>query len=488
MPAAAVLGAAILGGVGAAPAPATAAPALAIAVEGNHFVNGAGQTVRLLGVDVPGTEYACEEGWGYAQEPLTAATAQAIAAWHADAVRVPLNEDCWLGLNGQPSYGTEAGYRSAIESWVAALNAAGLYAVLDLHWSAPGSVVADGQRPMPDDHSAAFWTSVAGAFAGDPAVVFDAFNEPYSPAADGDSTLAVSWSCWRDGGCAVPVAADGTTPDDADTYQAVGMQTLVDAIRATGADQPILLGGLSYANDLSGWSADEPTDPAGQLAASFHNYYGEACDTASCWNSTVAPVAAVVPVVTGEFDQGYDCADPPTGPPGLTGFDTTYMQWADAAGVSYLAWGWWVLGDTATACSALSDPSDNYALVSDQAGTPVAPDGLALFQHLRALAGSGSGSGGGLAVATASLPAGTVGARYTARLSATGGTGPARWSVVSGRLPLGLHLRARSGTISGRPRAEGRAAFTVEVRVKVKAEHEPVVWETATRGLSLTVS
>ena len=34
---------------------------------------------------------------------------------------------------------------------------------------------------MPDDHSVAFWTSVATAFAGNHAVVFDAFNEPYSP-------------------------------------------------------------------------------------------------------------------------------------------------------------------------------------------------------------------------------------------------------------------------------------------------------------------
>ena len=120
---------------------------------------------------------------------------------------------------------------------------------------------------MPDDHSAAFWTSVAATFENDPAVVFDAFNEPYSPAADGNSTLAVWWSCWLHGGCAVPVANRTAPCDDSDTYAAVGMQALVSAIRATGARQPILLGGLSYANDLSGWLADEPSDPDGQLAA-----------------------------------------------------------------------------------------------------------------------------------------------------------------------------------------------------------------------------
>ncbi len=116
---------------------AKAGSPLTIAISGNHFVNGAGATVRLLGADVPSTEYACDQGWGYASQPLSPATADAIAAWHADAVRVPLNEDCWLGLNGQPSFGTEAGYRQAIESWVGDLNSAGLYVVLDLHWTAP---------------------------------------------------------------------------------------------------------------------------------------------------------------------------------------------------------------------------------------------------------------------------------------------------------------------------------------------------------------
>ena len=198
---------------------AKAAPPLSITVSGNHFVNGAGATIRLLGADVPSTEYACDQGWGDASQPLTPTTADAIAAWHADAVRVPLNEDCWLGLNGQPSFGTEAGYRQAIESWVADLNAAGLYAILDLHWTAPGTNDADGQRPMPDDHSAAFWSSVASAFETNPAVVFDAFNEPYSPAANGNSSLAVSWSCWLNGGCPVPVANQNGTINDADDLQ-----------------------------------------------------------------------------------------------------------------------------------------------------------------------------------------------------------------------------------------------------------------------------
>jgi endoglucanase len=352
---------------------------LSIAVQGNHFVNGAGQTVRLLGVDQPSLEYACQQGYAYDDGLMDAPDAAAVASWHATAVRLPLNEDCWLGINGQPSNSqspqpalTMAGYRQAVENYVTDLNNAGLYVILDLHWSAPGAVVADGQRPMPDSNSTSFWTSVATTFASNPAVVFDAFNEPFSPALVNDPVRPVSWDCWENGGCAVSVVKDGDPPNDT-IYDAVGMQTLVSAIRATGARQPIMLGGLAYANDLSQWLTHEPTDPLGQLAASFHVYQGESCDNQACWDSQVAPVAAQVPVVTGEFDQ--DVGAPST-------FDVAYMNWADAHGVGYLAWGWWVLSPQEIADAGNSA----YYLVTDASGTPAAPNGVNLHDHLLALA------------------------------------------------------------------------------------------------------
>ena len=76
---------------------------LSIAIQGNHFVNGAGQTIRLLGVNHPSSEYACVDGFGYNDGHQDDADAAAIASWNANAVRVPLNEDCWLGINGQPN-------------------------------------------------------------------------------------------------------------------------------------------------------------------------------------------------------------------------------------------------------------------------------------------------------------------------------------------------------------------------------------------------
>jgi len=395
--------------LGQTPSRAASVP-LSIAIQGNHFVNGAGQTIRLLGVNHPSSEYACVDGFGYNDGHQDAADAAAVASWDANAVRVPLNEDCWLGINGQPNDSegppqplTAAGYQQAVERYVAALNAAGLYAILDLHWTAPGTQTALEQQPMPDmDHSPAFWTSVATAFKSNPAVVFDVFNEPYDPTdprsgSDGNASDAVNWDCWESGtkpdpigGGAPPVPCFTQAYDEngnpTSRYQVAGLQSLVDAIRNTGATQPVMTGGLDYANDLTQWADHAPNDPLNQEAASFHNYMGKSCDNVACWNAQIAPVAANVPVVTGEFDEDNylesQCANktPST-------FDNDYMTWADQHGVGYLAWGWWVLSQTEkdnAGCSA-------FYLLNDYDGTPAAPNGTALHDHLLSLGGGGGG-------------------------------------------------------------------------------------------------
>jgi Cellulase (glycosyl hydrolase family 5) len=154
-----------------------------------------------------------------------------MTSWRINAVRIPLNEDCWLGINGLPPRYSGARYRMAIRAYAERLHQAGLYVILDLHWNAPGQARATGQQPMADlDHSVAFWSSVARVFKADPAVAFDLYNEPYG----------ISWKCWRDG-CILPAG-----------WRTAGMQALVDAVRSTGA-------GPSSRPDLPG----EMTSPPG---------------------------------------------------------------------------------------------------------------------------------------------------------------------------------------------------------------------------------
>jgi hypothetical protein len=280
----------------------------AVHVVKNKLVNELGKPIRLLGVDRSGTEYMCL-GSGIFYGPSGEASVKAMESWHINAVRIPLNEDCWLDINGADPRYSGANYHNAIEHYVGLLNDAGITVILDLHWSAPGRTLATGQEFMADQsHSPAFWKSVASAFKSRPDVVFDLYNEPWN----------ISWSCWLHG-CYVTGG-----------WETAGMQELVDDVRDAGATQPIMVGGLDHAGDVSQWLKYEPKDPLHQLVASVHVYLPGACNTPQCWTGVLAPLAEHVPVVTGEMGE-FDCSD---------GFIDQYMDWADRAGISYLAWAW----------------------------------------------------------------------------------------------------------------------------------------------------
>ena len=81
------------------------------------------------------------------------------------------------------------------------------------------------------------------------------------------------------------------------------MQTLVNAVRSTGANNVIMLGGLKWSKDLTGWLSHEPADSDHNLAASWHSYNFNACNTRSCWTAQIAPVIAKVPVIAGEIGE-----------------------------------------------------------------------------------------------------------------------------------------------------------------------------------------
>ncbi|HLK39292.1 MAG TPA: cellulase family glycosylhydrolase [Polyangiaceae bacterium] len=330
-------------------------------VEGAKLVDN-GKTVRLLGVNISGTETYCEQGIGIFQAPtmgggVDPAVVSAMKSWNVNAVRVPLNEDCWLGINGvKAQYGGQ-NYAGAISGFVQQLRGAGMYVILDLHWNAPGSSLATGQQPMADaDHSPAFWAAVAAAFKGDLGVVFDLYNEPN---VDGGNVTAASWQCWRDG-CSV-----SNWSGFMGSAKTAGMQQLVSAVRGAGAGNVIMLGGLGDAEFVDpNWLTYEPTDtltPA-NLAASHHNYsFNGGCNKQGCWTTNLAAVLAKVPIITGELGEN-DCAH---------GYVDSYFAWADPLGISYLGWTWnnWDCG---------SGPS----LVKDFYGTPTSTYGEGFKAHL----------------------------------------------------------------------------------------------------------
>jgi endoglucanase len=316
-------------------------------VSGNRLVSRRGKRVVLHGVDRSGGEFACVQGWGIWDGPSNQASVTAMKKWDVNAVRVPLNEACWTDQYWVKAAYRGRLYRQAIEAYVRLLNRNGLDVILDLHWtdgaySGPGgsctSARALCQKPMPDAARAIpFWTSVARAFKGNNAVIFDLFNEPFPEEAGG--TTAQAWRCWLRGGTCAGIG-----------YKVAGMQSLVDAVRSTGARNVIMAGGLAWSNDLDGWLAHEPVDPDHNLTASWHSYSFNGCSARSCWASQVAPVIAKVPVIAGEIGES-DCADTYIDP---------LMTWLDARSTSYLAWSW----NADFGCAA--GPS----LITNYAGTP----------------------------------------------------------------------------------------------------------------------
>ena len=66
-----------------------------------------------------------------------------------------------------------------------------------------------------------------------------------------------------------------------------------------------------------------------------------------------------------------------------------------------------------------------------------------------------------IAIAPAMLPPAVPGTPYSELMTATGGTAPYCWSVVSGTLPPGLTLDYATGALSGTPMTAGTHAFTV---------------------------
>ena len=155
--------------------------------QGGHFINAKGDIIQVRGVNVSGLESGIIFGGTdyWASSNLGGRpNFTKIAAWKANAVRLPLNEDSWLGLTVTDQAGTTlalngAGYQAEVKATVAAANAAGLYVILDLHWTAPSNFAANTQNTfLNSTNSLNFWSSVATAFQANQAVMFEVFNEP----------------------------------------------------------------------------------------------------------------------------------------------------------------------------------------------------------------------------------------------------------------------------------------------------------------------
>jgi endoglucanase len=365
--------------------------ALAVRVKGNRLVDAQGNVLQFRGVNVSGLEFVHingapePDGWGGQKPDL-----KAIKAWKANALRIPLNEASYLGYT---TYDLPAGggavalirkpdpsgqYKQIVKKLVDDATALGFYIILDLHKNAPNATVPGQATPVPisprssaqnemadADHSPDFWRAVANDYKGYPNVLFDLFNEPipgnFNLPPGINDVVAAQWTILRDGGVGKIFYGSESTLQQ--PWKSAGMQSLVDAVRSTGATNVVMVAGVGWAQDTSRWVQFAPKDPLGQLACSWHAYpkYGAAYGTPDytqpgfgsqtyTWAKNI--LAAGYPIVIGE--TGDHSAQGTTNAP----FLAVVLPWADQNSVSVVGWTWNAWG------------ADSAVLIKDAGGTP----------------------------------------------------------------------------------------------------------------------
>ena len=247
-------------------------------VRGPDLLTKDGRRLVLQGVAVCGLE------WDPQEPHLEASFAAAINDWRARIIRLAVHSAFWFGEQKKKGAGkgravSAEEYRARIDALLDYASARGCYVVLDLH-----------EYKAPTDRHAAFWRDAAARYANRPGVMFGLLNEPHD----------ISWKEWRDGGeLAGEARADAVAENDEakDLTRSVGHQRLIDDIRATGARNVVVAGGLDWAYDLRGvLDGFELRDPDGNgVVYDSHIYPWK-----SGWEKKVLAVRRLHPVFVGE--------------------------------------------------------------------------------------------------------------------------------------------------------------------------------------------
>lgn len=259
--------------------------------EGSALVDANGQTVILRGLMPPDPAVLARKG------RFERLFFDGMADTGANVIRLPVHPEHWE---------RDSDYLwRYLDPAVAWNGENGVYTIIDLHFI--GDIGTDRGAQMPDirtpsrDFAIAFWRQVASYFKDTPHVIFEIFNEPAEiPAED-----------WQ-----------------------ANAQTLVDVIRATGATQLIIVGGVEYSRDLS-WVLKAPIQDDNIAYASHiypaHNRYG--------WDRWFGDVSEEYPVVMTEW--GWMESDPSGEQEYLVGSKKTYgeplMEYLDQHGIGWVA-------------------------------------------------------------------------------------------------------------------------------------------------------
>lgn len=260
-------------------------------VNGNQLVDPAGNPVILKGVMIPDPYRLAREG-RFKQSLI-----DEIRAAGANVVRVPVHPENW---QHDPDYLWR--YLDPLVTWA---GDAGMYVIIDLHFI--GNIATGAGDQMPDLDQPArvfaeqFWGSVAPYFSAAPHVLFELYNEPAN----------ISAAKWRESSA-----------------------ELVSLIRSLGVSQPLLVGGVEYARDLS-WVLANPLDDP-NLVYTAHIYPAH---SKSRWDHWFGEVAQYYPVLITEW--GFFDARELDGPGYLAGsvenYGEPFLAYLEEHGIGWVA-------------------------------------------------------------------------------------------------------------------------------------------------------
>jgi hypothetical protein len=278
--------------------------------------------------------------------------------WGANVVRIALNQDYWLAGSS---------YATTIDQQITWINQLNMGVILDLHWN------NGGQQNMADRNSITFWTSVATRYKSNPWVMFELYNEPHD----------VSWSVWLNGD---------------NTY--AGMQQMYNAVRAAGASNTVIVGGLNWAFDLSGVTTGYAVQGT-NIAYATHPYDYAGKQIAD-WPAGFGSLASTSPIIMTEFGQY--CA--------TNTYVADLLNYAESLGIHWTAWAWYVQG-----CAFPS-------IISDWNGTPYPGVGETVKTYMS------RNSGGSSATSGSSSTSGSATSAPTTAPTKAPTTAPATGSLV----------------------------------------------------------
>jgi endoglucanase len=274
-------------------------------VSGNTLYDPSGAKVTIKGMCRPSFE------WNANGEQASLSDYTLMRnKWGANVVRISLNQDFWLAGSS---------YAATIDQQITWVNQLNMGVILDLHWN------NGAQQNMADKKSITFWSSVATRYKGNAWVMFELYNEPHD----------ISWDQWLKGDS---------------TY--AGMQQMYDAVRATGAQNTVIVGGTNWAFDLSALTGNDGKDSAyivvgTNIAYATHPYDYSGKQIAD-WPVAFGNLASRHPVIMTEFGQY--CA--------TNTYVSDLLAYTESKGIHWTAWAWYVQG-----CAFPS-------IISDWNGTP----------------------------------------------------------------------------------------------------------------------